>query len=558
MEGRRPEPVGAHYDIVLNLDKPGRVVPIRIPPDDPLAAELVHLLKEYEDIIAFTVEEISGIDPTVVVHKLNVDPNVRSVRQKKRNHGEVRNQAAASEVKKLMDGLYCYKVMPFGLKNSPATFQRLINTIISKQLGRNIEAYIDDMIVKSKKRAAHMADLRETFETIRTYNMRLNPKKCVFRVTSGKFLGFLIDERGIEANPDKIQEVIDMSSPKTVKEVQRLTGCLAALGRFLSRAGDKCQYFFKRIKNKSKFEWSDEAEATFLKFKDHFHILPCLVSPLQGENAEPLKLPFTRLEAAGCMLNWAIELNEFDITYELRKAIKGQAFADFIVEMTRPVFSKNKKTAWTASNNEAEYEALLYGSRMCKAASAEEILELSDSQLIVSHVNKDYEARDPTMVKYMKAVHQEVENLKSYEVRKVPRSENNQADALSKLASSASCDTPRHVFWEVKDQKSIEQAEMTVLDRKSTWMDDIINFKMNGVLQDDQKQAAKLQKKCSWFEMWNGTLYKKSYSRPLLQCVTPEKGQEILEVIHQGCAVHISGEGLWLKRHFGLATIGRL
>ncbi|XP_056695057.1 uncharacterized protein [Spinacia oleracea] len=295
---------------------------------------------------------------------------------------------------------------------------------------------------------------------------------------------------------------------------------------------------------------------------------------------QPLKLPFTKLEASGSLLNLAIELNAFDITYESRKAIKGQALADFIVEMTRHVFSGNTKIVWTvfvdgsstqngcgagiicqshegdtfeyemlfnfqASNNEAEYEALLSGIKMCKAAGAEEILGLSDSQLIVSQVNGNYEARDPTMIKYMKVVHQEVENLKSFEVRQVPRSENNQADALSKLASSASCDTPWHVFWEVKTRKSIEQLEAVVLDRTSTWMDDIINFKMNGVLLDDPKQAAKVQKKCPWFEMWNGTLYKKAYSRPLLRCVTLDKGQEILEDIHQDlCSSHIGGRAL--------------
>ncbi|XP_056687866.1 uncharacterized protein [Spinacia oleracea] len=295
---------------------------------------------------------------------------------------------------------------------------------------------------------------------------------------------------------------------------------------------------------------------------------------------QPLKLHFTKLEASGRMLNWAIELNAFNITYEPRKAVKAQACADFIVEMTRHVFAENTKTVWTryvdgsstqnrceagiisqspegdtfeyamrfnfhASNNEAEYEALLCGIKMCKAAGAEEILALSDSQLIVSQVNGTYEARDPTMIKYMQAVHQEVEQLKSFEVRQVPRSENNHADALPKLASSASCDTPRHVFWEVKEQKSIEQVEVATLDRTSTYMDDIINFKMNGVLPDDSRQAAKLQKKCTWFEMWNDTLYKKAYSRPLLRSVTPEKGQEILEDLHQGlCSSHIGGRAL--------------
>ena len=120
----------------------------------------------------------------------------------------------------------------------------MINTVFISQIGRNVEAYIDDMIVKSKQQADHLADLRETFTTLRRHKVMLNPKKCVFGVESGKFLGFLIDQRGIEANPEKIQAVIDMKSPRSVKEAQKLTGCLDALGRFLSWSGYKCLYFF--------------------------------------------------------------------------------------------------------------------------------------------------------------------------------------------------------------------------------------------------------------------------------------------------------------------------
>ncbi|XP_056690034.1 uncharacterized protein [Spinacia oleracea] len=310
-----------------------------------------------------------------------------------------------------------------------------------------------------------------------------------------------------------------MSSPKTVKEVQRLTSCLAALGRFLSRAGYKCHYFFRAIRKKSKFEWSDEAEEAFLKLKDHFHTLLRLVSPLQGE-----------------VLCMYMAVSEYSLSAVLLTEREGSPEGDS--------FEYAMRFNFQASNNEAEYEAFLCSIKMCKAAGAKEILALFDSQLIVSQVNGNYETRDPTMIKYMKVVHQEVEKWKSFEVRQVPRSENNQADALSKLASSASGDTPRYVFWEVKDQKIIEQLEAAVLDRMSTWMDNIINFKMNGVLPDDPKQAAKLQKKCSWFEMWNGTLYK-AYSRPLLRCVTPEKGQEILQDIHQGwCSSNIGGRAL--------------
>ena len=99
-------------------------------------------------------------------------------------------------------GLYCYKVMPFGLKNARATYQRLVNRMFSRQIGRNVEVHVDNMLVKIKDEADHLDDLKETFSTLRKYNMKLNPAKCVFAITSGKFLGFMVSQRGIEANPD--------------------------------------------------------------------------------------------------------------------------------------------------------------------------------------------------------------------------------------------------------------------------------------------------------------------------------------------------------------------
>ena len=141
-------------------------------------------------------------------------------------------------------GLFCYRVMPFGLKNAGATYQRLVNRIFKPLIGHTIEVYVDDMIMKSKNSADHVRHLEETFDQLRKYRMKLNPEKCVFGVSSGKFLGFLVSHRGIEANPEKIRAVIKMKSPRTVKEVQSLTGKLAALNRFISWATDKCHPFF--------------------------------------------------------------------------------------------------------------------------------------------------------------------------------------------------------------------------------------------------------------------------------------------------------------------------
>ena len=115
---------------------------------------------------------------------------------------------------------YCYKVMPFGLKNTGATYQRLMDRVLSPMLGRNVHAYVDDMVVTSQEKKHHAADLEELFTTIAKYRLKLNPEKCIFGVEAGKFLGFLLTERGIEANPEKCAAIVAMRSPTTMKEVQ--------------------------------------------------------------------------------------------------------------------------------------------------------------------------------------------------------------------------------------------------------------------------------------------------------------------------------------------------
>src|SRR5256886_8338584 len=112
-------------------------------------------------------------------------------------------------------GTYYYRVMPFGLKNAGAIYQRLVNKLFKHQIGKNIEVYIDDMLVKSTKENDHVKDFAETFEVLKRHNMKLNPQKCVFGVTAGKFLGFMVTNRGIEANPDKIQAILDIDRKST-------------------------------------------------------------------------------------------------------------------------------------------------------------------------------------------------------------------------------------------------------------------------------------------------------------------------------------------------------
>jgi hypothetical protein len=135
-------------------------------------------------------------------------------------------------------GAYCYTMMSFGLKNTGATYRRAIQACFKRQLNKNVEAYVDDVVIKTRNSDTLIVDLEETFTFLREYQWKLNPNKCVFSVPSGKLLGFIISHRRIEANPEKIATITKMKAPACIKDVQKLTGCMAVLNRFISKLGE--------------------------------------------------------------------------------------------------------------------------------------------------------------------------------------------------------------------------------------------------------------------------------------------------------------------------------
>ena len=160
-------------------------------------------------------------------------------------------------------GNYHYKVMPFGLKNAGSTYQRMMTKMFEPQLGRNIEVYIDDMVVKSKVVSKHVEDLTSIFGILRKHKLRLNASKCSFGVGSRKFLGYMVTYRGIEVNPDQIKAINDLQAPRNPKEVQKLIGMTAALNCFISRSVDRCIPFFLLLHKWKGFEWTEECAVAF-------------------------------------------------------------------------------------------------------------------------------------------------------------------------------------------------------------------------------------------------------------------------------------------------------
>ena len=141
-------------------------------------------------------------------------------------------------------GTYCYRVMPFGLKNAGATYQRAATTLFHDMMHKDVEVYVDDMILKSQGRADHLATLQRFFERIRQFRLRLNPKKCTFGVTSGKLLGYIVSEHGIEVDPENTKAILDIPASRTEKEIRGFLGRLQYISHFIARLTDICEPIF--------------------------------------------------------------------------------------------------------------------------------------------------------------------------------------------------------------------------------------------------------------------------------------------------------------------------
>uniref|UniRef100_A0A2N9GFI3 RNA-directed DNA polymerase n=1 Tax=Fagus sylvatica TaxID=28930 RepID=A0A2N9GFI3_FAGSY len=484
-------------------------------------------------------------------------------------------------------GLFCYKVMPFGLKNPGATYLRLMNKMFHHQIGRNEEVYVDDMLVKTKDERKHLEDLKETFETLRRYRMKLNPNKCVFGVSSGKFLGFMVSQRGIEANPDKIKAVLEMTPPRSTKEVQSLTGRVAALNRFVSRATDKCLPFFKTLRKA--FIWTDEfsptAVSSALIREDGGTQLPVYYTSKAFQGAEerypameklalalviaakklrpyfqshkiivltnhPLRKAMNKPYAAGRLIQWAVELMTEDEPSEEKpdeeweieidgSSVKGAGGVGIVFKTPEGHLLKHStRLQYPTTNNEAEYEALLTGLRIAKELGANKLKIRSDSQLIVGQVNGEYEEREDRMTKYLKLVRNAMKWFDEVKLVQIPREQNTEADALAKLASS---DEATDQYIEIQHSPSHLEEELSPINVSNSWMTPIVNYLEDETLPSDPVEARKLKVLSTRFVLIQGVLYKRGFSLPYLRCLDKAEADYVMREVHEGICGNHSG-----------------
>ncbi|GJS34313.1 reverse transcriptase domain-containing protein [Tanacetum coccineum] len=455
-------------------------------------------------------------------------------------------------------GIFCYSKMPFGLKNVGSTYQRLVDKAFQKQIGRNLEVYVDDLVIKSHTEEEIVRDITETFKTLRQINMKLNPKKCTFGMQEGMFLGYKVSTNGFRACPKKADAVLSLPSPRCIKDVQKLNGKLASLNRFLSKSAEKSLPFFKTLKKctkKSDFQWTPEAEEAFKQMKKLIAELPTLTAPREHEELiiylaaakeaisavlmtdregrqipvyfvsrtlrgpevnytpmeklvlallsaskrlkryfqahtvvvitnQPIKQLLSSSKISGRMLKWKFELEGYDIQYRQGLSKSKAKYWHILYEhrngsscvdgsgagliLTNPEgteFTYAMRFRFEATNNEAEYEALIAGLRI-----AEQIGHESYLNKVKKHFAKSF---------------------KEFSIKQIPRSENKKADALSKIASTSFAHLNKQVLVEELKEKSINEKEIfdVVEEEGNTWMTPISEYLTKEILPEDRKKG---------------------------------------------------------------------
>ncbi|XP_022007659.1 uncharacterized protein LOC110906908 [Helianthus annuus] len=495
-------------------------------------------------------------------------------------------------------GIFCYTKMPFGLRNAGATYQRLMDKAFETQIGRNLEVYVDDLVIKSREEKQMLEDIEETFQKLREYNIKLNPKKCSFVVEEGKFLGVVVTRDGFKANPEKVAAITRMPSPRTLKEAQALNGRLVAIDRFLARHAERSLPFIRTLKdflNKKNFKWTSEAEEALQDMKRFIEKLPMLTALYPEEVLKMyLAAAHNAPEISGRLAKWAIELGALDIEYQKRTAVKGQVIADFLAEIpdgetildpaihdilefstarqTWKLYTDGSSSGkgsgaglmlisldeirmmyvlrfdFECSNNEAEYEALLAGLRMAQSMGAARLDAYVDSLLVSNQVNETYEAKDESMAKYLAKTKELIASFDNVTLHHVHRGKNQIADALSKLATSG---MEKEVKVETLQMPSIEPRDVfAVTAEEPWWYTPILKFLTKGELPPARGEAQKIQTKALQYEVNNGILYRKSYLGPLMRCVSPAEAKYLIQEIHAGiCGIHAGPRAVVAKIH---------
>uniref|UniRef100_A0A2N9FKE2 Uncharacterized protein n=1 Tax=Fagus sylvatica TaxID=28930 RepID=A0A2N9FKE2_FAGSY len=535
---------------------------------------LLQILMSNKDVFAWSVYNAPGVSPDLACHSLNIRPEHKPVVQKQRKLAPEKATIVLEETKHLLA--------------SRAIRERMVTKMFGHLIGKTVEVYIDDMLIKSLREEDHAADLLQVFDILRVSRLRLNAFKCTFGVNSGKFLGHMVSRRRIEANPDQIAALVDLAEPRNIKQVQRLMGMVAALGRFISRSANKCKPFFRLLGKWSKFVWDEECSVAFQGIKAYLSTPPCLSIPNPGEplflylavsdhavsvvlvrelgqeqkpvffvskamdktelrylplektaltllqvakklphyfqsstvtvlSDLPLKMLLQRSDFSGRITKWGYDpsnpsllipadtqlglvVGRWELFVNGASNSKGSGAGVVLVSPEGLVLEQAVRLKFSASNNEAECEALLIGLKTSRKLGANHLQVFCDSQLVANQVSGEYQARDERMSAYLTAARSVLAEFESIHVAQIEREHNSHTDILAKLATAL--------------ESNISQPSR---------MDPILSYLKDSKLPEDRKEANMIKRKApKYWVSKEGLLYRRSFTGPYLLCIHPD------------------------------------
>ncbi|GJX66274.1 reverse transcriptase domain-containing protein [Tanacetum coccineum] len=550
-------------------------------------------------------------------HKLNIRKGYSPVRQKKRGQALERAKAIQAEVQKLVEAGIMREVYyhdwlsnPVMVKKHDGSWRMCVDfTDLNKacpqdcyplpEIDWKIESLCDypfkcfldaykgyhqiQMAEEDEEKTAFhtprghteeelLRDIEETFRTLRKINMKLNPKKCTFGAVEGMFLGYVVGPEGIKPCPDKVDDVLQLPSPRTIKEVQSLNGKLAGLNRFLSKSAEKSLPLFKTLKNctkKSDFYWTSDAEKAFRELKQHLSELPTLVAPRPQEElimylsashgavGAVLMTERDTVQTLVYFISRALQGPELNYTpmeklvlalvfaaKRLRRYFQAHPIAVITDQPIKQIISRpdvaGRLQKWSVMLGEHN---ITYRPRTNLSADStvgvRHIQANIDSKLVANQVLEAYVAKEENMVKYLE--NQQPSHFDSFSISHVSRSKNKKADALSKIASTSFAHLSKQVLVEILNEKSINGKEVAAVveEEEPTWMTPIVEYPRDGILPEDSKDASKLRIKARQYELLQGVLYRRSFLKPWLRCVGPLQADYVIREIHEGsCSLH--------------------
>ncbi|KAG8478222.1 hypothetical protein CXB51_028151 [Gossypium anomalum] len=524
---------------------------------------LIELLCEFKDIFTWSCQDMPRLNTDIVVHRLPIRQDCKPVQQKLRRmrpdivlkiKDEVKKQFDAGFLQEVkysewvanivpvpkkdgkikmhledMDkttfitlwGTFCYKVMPFGLKNARATYQRAMVTLFHDIMYKEIEVYVDDMIAKSRTEEEHIEVLRKRFLRLRKFQLKLNPVKCTFGARSGKLLGFVVSEKEIEVDSDKV------------------------------RAYETCLHHVLRRKFRNAFD----------KVKQYLLNAPVLSPPSPDKPLIPYLSVFSnsigcvlgqhdesgRKEKAELMCVATVEDCSWKLSFDGASNAVGNGIGAVLVSPNADYYPFTCKLDFDCTNNMAEYEACIMGLRAAIEQGIRTLEVYGDSALVIYQLRGEWEIRDLKLINYRKIILGLLEEFDDITFNYIPRYENQITDALATLAS----------LIRVNKEEEMRPIQMSIFEAPASccnieeeekddnpWYQDILRYVRDRKYPEQATENDKrtLRRLACDYVLDGDILYKRRKDQVLLRCVDAVEAKLILEEVHEGvCGTHANG-----------------